>query len=109
RHTFEDGLSAYVSLSRGYKAGGFNLGQVPEGRREFGQESMWNLESGIKALWLDDTLMFNGAVFYSRRNDQQVRTSVQLTPNDPASFVFFTDNAAEGRILGLEAEVRWLP
>src|SRR5690606_7811956 len=51
----------------------------------------------------------NGAVFYSRRNDQQVRTSVQLTPNDPASFVFFTDNAAEGRILGLEAEVRWLP
>jgi iron complex outermembrane receptor protein len=109
RHTFEHGLAAYISLSRGYKAGGFNLGAVPEGRREFGQESMWNLETGIKTLWLNDTLMFDGAVFYSRRTDQQVRTSVQLTPNDPASFVFFTDNAAEGRIVGLEAEVRWLP
>jgi iron complex outermembrane recepter protein len=109
RHSFDDGLSAYVSLSRGYKAGGFNLGIVPEGRREFGQEAMWNIESGLKAQWLDDTLLFNGAIFYSRREDQQVRTSVQLAPNDPASFVFFTDNAAEGRIAGVEAELRWLP
>ena len=109
RHSFDDGLVAYVSLSRGYKAGGFNLGVVPDGRREFGQESMWNLESGVKALWLDGALLFNGAVFYSWRNDQQVRTSVQLMPNDPASFVFFTDNAAEGRIAGVESELRWLP
>jgi outer membrane receptor protein involved in Fe transport len=34
---------------------------------------------------------------------------VQLTPNDPASFVFFTDNAAKGRTTGIEAELRWLP
>lgn len=109
RHTFEGGFAAYVTLSRGYKAGGFNLGVVPEGRREFGQESMWNIEAGVKSSWLDETLMFNGAVFHSRRNDQQVRTSTQLTPNDPASFVFFTDNAAEGRMSGFEAEFRWLP
>jgi len=109
RHAFEDGLAGYVTLSRGYKAGGFNLGAVPEGRREFGEESMWNIEAGLKASWLEDTLMFNGAVFHSRRNDQQVRTSMQLTPNDPASFVFFTDNAAEGRIAGIEAELQWLP
>jgi len=109
RHSFDDGLSAYVSLSRGYKAGGFNLGVVPEGRREFAQEFMWNIESGVKALWFDGTLLFNGAIFYSRRNDQQVRTSVQLMPNDPASFIFFTDNAAEGRISGIEAEFRWMP
>jgi outer membrane receptor protein involved in Fe transport len=109
RHTFDEGRAAYVSISRGYKAGGFNLGLVPEGRREFGEESMWNIEGGLKTMWLDDTLYFNAAVFYSRRNDQQVRTSVQLTPNDPASFIFFTDNAAKGRIAGVEAELRWLP
>ncbi|MEX2126319.1 MAG: TonB-dependent receptor plug domain-containing protein [Woeseia sp.] len=109
RHLFTDGVATYLTLSRGYKAGGFNLGAVPGGRREFEQESMWNIEAGVKAHWLNDTLLFNGAVFYSRRNDQQVRTSVQLTPNDPASFVFFTDNAAKGRIAGVEAELRWLP
>jgi outer membrane receptor protein involved in Fe transport len=34
---------------------------------------------------------------------------MQLIPNDPASFVFFTDNAAEGEAFGLEADVVWLP
>ena len=33
---------------------------------------------------------------------------LNIDPNDPASFVFFTDNAGRGRSLGLEAEVRWL-
>ncbi|HEX7062770.1 MAG TPA: TonB-dependent receptor plug domain-containing protein [Woeseiaceae bacterium] len=108
-HTFDEGLRAFVSLSRGYKAGGFNLGPVPEGGREFGQEGLWSLESGLKALWLDGTLSFDGSVFYTHRIDQQVRTSVQLNPNDPASFIFFTDNAARGRSVGLEAEVHWMP
>ena len=108
-HFFEDGLAAYVSLARGYKAGGFNLGPVPEGGRQFSQEALWNLEAGVKSVWLDGTLQLNGAVFLSRRQDQQVRTSVQLNPNDPASFIFYTDNAAAGRSVGLEAQLRWLP
>jgi outer membrane receptor protein involved in Fe transport len=51
----------------------------------------------------------NASVFYSERDDQQVRTSFQLNPNDPASFVFFTDNAAKGRTTGLEADISWQP
>jgi outer membrane receptor protein involved in Fe transport len=46
-------------------------------------------------------------VFQYRRDDQQVRTSFQLDPGDPASFVFFTDNAARGEAYGLEAAFRW--
>ena len=30
-------------------------------------------------------------------------------PGDPASFVFFTDNAAQGTTRGIEAELRWVP
>ena len=70
---------------------------------------MWNLEAGIKSSWLDQTLQVNASLFYNRRDDQQVLTSFQLDPGDPASFVFFTDNAAEGETLGLEAELRWFP
>lgn len=106
--TIDDSVSAYVNLSRSFKAGGFNLGVVPEGRRNFDREYLWNLEAGIKAEWFEDTLRFNGAVFYSRREDQQVRTSYQLVPNDPASFVFFTANAARGATRGAEAEITWL-
>jgi len=104
---FSDELTGFVSLAKGYKAGGFNLGLVPDERREFEQESLWNLEAGIKSAWLDDTLSLNAAVFYSERDDQQVRTSFQTVPNDPASFVFFTDNAAKGETIGLEAEINW--
>ena len=106
-HDHSGELTSYVSLSRGYKAGGFNLGIVPEDRREFAAESMWNLEAGIKLSLLEGAAALNLSAFYSRRDDQQVRTSFQLIPGDPASFVFFTDNAAEGRTLGLEAEFRW--
>lgn len=102
-------MTGYLSLAKGYKAGGFNLGLVPEDRRKFEQEELWNLEAGIKSFWLDGRLLFNAAVFYNERRDQQVRTSLQLVPNDPTSFVFFTDNAARGRTLGLEADLKWIP
>jgi len=107
-HRFADDLHGFVTLSRGYKGGGFNLGPVPEGRREFDAESMWNVELGLKASLADDRLSAGGSIFYSERLDQQVETSFQLNPNDPASFVFFTDNAAKGRTLGFEADLRWL-
>jgi iron complex outermembrane receptor protein len=106
-HDHSDALMSFVSLSRGYKAGGFNLGFVPEGRREFDAESLWNLEVGIKSSLFDAAVALNVSAFYNRRVDQQVRTSFQLIPGDPASFVFFTDNAARGRTLGLEAELSW--
>ena len=108
-HDHSESVTSFITLSRGYKAGGINLGLVPDDRREFGAEQMWNLEAGIKSSWLDRHLQVNASLFHSRRDDQQVRTSFQLDPGDPASFVFFTDNAAEGETLGFEAELRWFP
>jgi outer membrane cobalamin receptor len=108
QHAFSDDLNAYVSLSRGYKAGGFNLGVVPADRRTFGDEALWTLEAGIKATLADGRVRTNVAVFVSERDDQQVRISDQLNPNDPASFVFFTINDSEGgEASGLEADLRW--
>ncbi len=106
-HDHSGDLTSFLSLSRGYKAGGFNLGIVPDDRREFDAESLWNLEAGIKSSLFDAAVRLNVSAFYSRRDDQQVRTSFQLIAGDPASFVFFTDNAARGRTLGLEVELRW--
>ena len=108
-HRFSPQMSTWASLSRGYKAGGFNLGAVPPGGRDFDQEGLWNLEFGMRTSWADDRVELNAAIFGSRRDDQQVRTSVQLVPGDPTTFIFFTDNAAQGDTLGLEAEFRWRP
>jgi len=109
-HEFSEVTRGFASLARGYKAGGFNPGfGVPDDRRQFDTEYVWNLEGGIKARWLDDRLQVNASIFLSEREDQQIRTSFQLVPNDPASFVFFTDNSAEGRTTGVELDARWLP
>ena len=108
-HEISEVTTGYVSLARGFKAGGFNPGfGVPDDRRQFDTETVWNLEGGVKALWLDNRLQVSAAVFLSEREDQQIRTSFQLVPNDPASFVFFTDNSDEGRTTGVEMDVRWL-
>ncbi|MGB5245800.1 MAG: TonB-dependent receptor plug domain-containing protein, partial [Woeseia sp.] len=107
RHDINDNMIAFAAISRGYKAGGFNLGVVPPDRREFSREALWSYEAGLRSSWLNGDLTANGLLFVNTRSDQQVRTSFQLVPNDPASFVFFTDNAASGRSYGLETELAY--
>ncbi len=98
----------YVTASRGYKAGGFNIGQfVPEDRRQFAPEYLWSLETGLRYANAPGTLEAGLALFHMWRDEQQVATSFQLDPGDPLSYVFYTDNAARGRNYGAEASLRW--
>jgi outer membrane receptor protein involved in Fe transport len=107
-HDVNAELAWFGSLVRGYKAGGFNIGpSIPVDRREFDAEALWSLETGLKGRWRDGRLSGTLGVFYSSRRDQQVSTSLQLDPQDPLSFVFFTDNAAEGYNYGIETEFDW--
>jgi outer membrane receptor protein involved in Fe transport len=100
----------YATVSRGYKAGGFNIGIfVPDDRREFEPEYLWNLEAGLRHVSDDGRLSAELAAFHMWRESQQVATSFQLDPGDPLSYVFYTDNAARGRNAGLEATVAWRP
>jgi len=94
-HFLSDAVTAYAKASRGYKAGGFNLGlSIPEERREFDTEFLWNFEAGLRGRWLDGRLQGSISAFHMLRRDQQVDTSAQVDPQDPLTFVFFTDNAA---------------
>lgn len=103
-----DHRSAYASVSRGYKAGGFNLNEfLLPGQVEFGPESDWNFELGYKAELLERTLRVNTDVFYMKRRSLQVKTSEQLDPTDPNTFVLYTGNADSGFNYGLESEVQW--
>jgi outer membrane receptor protein involved in Fe transport len=98
----------YTTASRGYKAGGFNIGQlVPDERREFEPEYLWNLEAGVRHASEDGAVSAEVAVFHMWRESQQVATSFQVDPGDPLSYVFYTDNAARGRNAGLEGSIAW--
>jgi iron complex outermembrane recepter protein len=103
-----DEANAYVTVNRGYKAGGFNLSQpLLPSQIEFGPESNWNFEVGYKAELLDRTVRLNTDVFYMRRKSLQVKTSEQLDPSNPNTFVLYTGNADSGFNYGLESEAQW--
>lgn len=97
--------TAYLSLSRGYKAGGFNLGNIPAEAREFDPEYLWSAETGIKADVFDGRAFLETSVFYQWRRDLQIRSGQQLDPTNPGTYVFVTDNLANGYNTGIETSL----
>lgn len=107
---FADNSMAYLSLARGYKAGGFNTdGTLPLNLREFDSESLLEWELGFKSSALNNTLSWTAAIFYDDRRDQQVKSSfVQSRPDGSTEFIDFLGNAAEGTNRGAELSLEWL-
>jgi len=98
----------YVTLARGFKGGGFNIGeQIAADVRRFAPEYLWSLETGLNASSASGRLQGQADVFYMRRDSMQVYSSCQLTPDNPATFVFFTQNASHGENYGLESQGLW--
>ena len=96
--------SLWTTLARGFRAGGFNIGtSVPEDRAKFEPEYLWSVEAGWKARDAGGGRSADVNVFYTRREHQQVATSLQLDPQDPLTFLFLTENAASGEAWGLES------
>jgi outer membrane receptor protein involved in Fe transport len=109
-----DNVTVYASAARGYKAGGFNLGfagrpDVSDAELLYEPEFLWNWEAGVRAAWPAHGLRAELTLFHSRRRDVQIETSTQLNPNDPTTFIFFTDNAGSGTNSGVEAVLSWHP
>ena len=100
--------SLYATVSRGYKAGGFNLSQgLLPSQLSFNPESDVSAEAGYKADTLNHRLTVNADVFYVHRHDAQIKTSFQSDPTNPDDFVYYTGNAASGHNYGLESDVQW--
>ena len=66
----------YVSVTRGYKAGGFNQTFRTDDERTYAPEFNWNYELGSKLRLLDGRLLADLAVFYIDWRRQQVSHTV---------------------------------
>ena len=100
---------AYVSVSRGYKAGGFNTdGTLDADLREFGEEYLIEYELGLKARLNNGRSALQIALFHDDRRDQQVKSSLlRPRPDGSTDFVDFLGNAARGTNRGIEVDVNW--
>ncbi|MBQ78348.1 MAG: TonB-dependent receptor [Cellvibrionales bacterium] len=100
----------YASLTRGYKAGGFNSEEdLPnESLRKFDTEYQWNYELGSKFTSLNNTLLQRINIFYTDRKDLQLKSSSsENNGNGGVSWIDYTDNAGKGFSYGIEWEATW--
>ena len=106
-NSLENDLKYYVSVAKGYKQGGFNLGTGVSSSSlvqaiSYSPEYLTNYEFGINKYFISSKTFFDLVIFYSDRRDQQVLSSTQVDPQDPNTFLFLTKNAAEGLNYGAE-------
>ena len=99
----------FSSLSRGYKAGGFNPDQrVSDSARLYAPEYNWNIELGLDKTLERGNLRFTA--FYMRRDDAQV-SDFAVLPNDSqvgsVEFIDVIGNADTGVNKGIELQSSW--
>ena len=105
-YTIAPGQRIYALISRGYKAGGFNLSQgLPANQILFAPENDLNYEVGHKAQLAGGSVRIDTSLFYMVRHSEQLLTGEQLVPNNPNTFIYYTGNAKSGYNYGLESSL----
>jgi len=118
-YRFNPDLLAYLSYSRGYKAGGFNLDRtqcavgtvgcapgsaatlVPLTNTSFPGEFVNSYEAGVKSTLLHRTLLLNATLFLQEFTNYQLNTFTGL--------VFVVDSVPKVHSQGIDTDFVWLP
>ena len=94
-----DDAMVYATWSEGYRPGGINRNPAAG---DYESDFLTNWEAGWKTQWNDNTLQFNGAVFFEEWDDFQISFP-------GANGITQVDNGPSAEITGLEAQILWVP
>lgn len=97
-----ENVTVFTSISKGYKAGGFNSTFEREEDRSFESESSVNYELGFKSVYFNNRLITNINLFYTDLKNQQI---YQPVPSGRGSML---KNAGKSKVQGIELEFRYL-
>ncbi|MEM8997710.1 MAG: TonB-dependent receptor, partial [Acidobacteriota bacterium] len=113
-YAFNDDVLGYLTLSRGFKSGGFNVRAqataFPQSAEPFDDEVLTVAELGLKTVLADRSLVLNLAAFYGDYEDIQVSTFTSFdSDGDGSDDAFFGNflNAGNATMKGLEVEFDW--
>jgi outer membrane receptor protein involved in Fe transport len=104
------GMLFYATYSEGFRPGLLNRPGGAPGPNGYivpfaiDSDELTNYELGWKLDLFEDQVRFNGSAFFVEIED------LQTTIFDPSIVnLFFSDNAADAEIMGLEGDVTWAP
>ncbi len=89
----------YVTWSEGYRPGGINRNPSAG---DYISDFLTNYEAGWKTQWNNNTLQFNGAVFYEEWDDFQVSFT-------GANAITQVANGPSAEVTGVESQLLWMP
>jgi iron complex outermembrane recepter protein len=94
----DDDRMVYATVSKGFRPGGVNRNPILP---PYDADFLQNYEIGWKSSWADNSLRFNGALFWQDWKNYQYSF---LGPNG----LTLLTNAGQARIKGVEADIEWL-
>ena len=101
----------YVTWSEGFRTGLLNRpGGAYQAANDYTvpfevmSDELINMELGWKLDMLDNTLRFNGSIFFLDISDLQTTIFDTSIVN-----LFFSDNAADAEVTGIEGDITWAP
>jgi len=103
KYALNERTTPYLTIAKGYNAGGFNSTFEREEDRTFQPEHSTNYEAGMKGRFFDSRLFTNMALFYISWENQQI---YQPVPSGQGSML---KNAGKSESKGLELDVKYIP
>ncbi len=100
---WNDKVSLYLTVSKGYKAGGYNIIANDMSSQkvalDYQKEQLWNYEAGVKYFSQNKKYNLNAAVFYIDWKEQQIFVMGMMGPE--------IKNAGDARSIGGEIDMQW--
>jgi len=99
-YNLKENMMTYATISKGYRAGGFNLNALAGSSKTYDSETLYSYEVGLKGTTMDGKLTYDTAVYYMDLADMQIG----YTPDIGG---YITANAAEATSKGIEASLNF--
>jgi len=112
----DSGDLIYGRVSTGFRAGGFNITDVPGSVPPFiKEETLINYELGGKGLFFNSRLQISAGLWYNDFQDYQPMATQAAPPGvsvpvpdwNPSPYYEYTDNIPDTKIWGLDFEFSW--
>ncbi len=104
QYDWSDDIMTYASVSRGARAGGFNIVPATADAIGFNSEAVTSYETGARMAFLGRRVTINPTVFYTDYQDMQINRQYTPPPPAPPLPTSILENAGQAHIFGIELE-----